>query len=104
MSRDKAIRKIKHRDGSSNCHYCDRKLSDGEITIDHVISNSQLRKLRSDGIDLVLGWKNYVISCVECNQAKGDRSYVEFCALSGITPKYDKDLIFDLRQLTRKVV
>jgi 5-methylcytosine-specific restriction endonuclease McrA len=99
VSREKAIRKIKKRDGSGNCHYCGARLDNGEITLDHVISNSQIKRLRTNGIDLVLGWRNYVISCEWCNQNKADMDYRRYCEKIGKVVVNRRDLIFDLEQL-----
>lgn len=45
------------------CQYCDKRLSKGRFTIDHVIP-------RSKGGKTV--WENLVTSCARCNTRKGD--------------------------------
>ena len=45
------------------CQYCDKKLSKGRFTIDHVIPRSKGGQT---------AWENLVTSCSRCNTHKGD--------------------------------
>ena len=51
------------------CQYCDMNISLKHGTVDHVIPKSRGGKHR---------WENVVLSCVRCNQAKGDKLPSEF--------------------------
>jgi 5-methylcytosine-specific restriction endonuclease McrA len=50
---------------NGKCQYCGRKVARPESTYDHVIPRGQ------DGTTV---WENIVISCMACNQNKGNRT------------------------------
>lgn len=47
------------------CQYCGARKSPQELTFDHVVPRS--RGGRKE-------WKNIVVACIQCNQAKGNRT------------------------------
>lgn len=57
-------RTIYRRDGNQ-CQYCGAKPGTAELSIDHVIPRSKGGKTE---------WENCVLSCVECNRKKADRT------------------------------
>ena len=55
------------------CHYCGKRLTTISFSIDHKVPMKNL-KTREE----VMDESNMVISCHDCNQAKGTKSYEEF--------------------------
>lgn len=51
------------------CHYCGKRITAQDATIDHVVP------ICRGG---ALGLHNIVLACRECNARKGSRSYKEF--------------------------
>lgn len=73
------------------CVYCRKKLSNSELTLDHVIPQS-----RGGGSD----WDNLVAACKPCNNRKGSQTPQE----AGLTvPKRPKFSIHTARHLVRQV-
>lgn len=62
---------IKHKLYEKNpcCHYCGRKLTFEESTLDHKIPRSKSGKTNM---------KNSVLSCLRCNRLKDDMPYGDF--------------------------
>lgn len=56
-----------------NCQYCGHKLTAGEATIDHVVSQSRCKKMKIDANT----WINTVACCRRCQKRKGDKSMEE---------------------------
>lgn len=54
------------------CQYCHKKLKHSELTLDHVISKSEWKKLKLKGT--ATRWTNIVTSCEPCNSYKGSHS------------------------------
>lgn len=52
------------------CHYCKRKLTRKEATLDHVLAISKCGRRHSDS--------NTVVSCVKCNSAKSNKNVNDF--------------------------
>lgn len=64
--------------GPYRCRYCNRRLSDDEVIVDHIIPVKQAinnkkaqRMLRKHGIENVNEITNLVASCSDCNELKG---------------------------------
>ena len=67
------------------CQYCDKKLSKGRFTIDHVIP-------RSKGGKTV--WENLVTSCARCNTRKGDSLLKDIDFILKKKPSQPKNTFF----------
>lgn len=53
----------------ANCYYCEKKISDKEATMDHIVPLSRGGKSNHG---------NIVVACKACNTAKGDLTAAEF--------------------------
>lgn len=60
-------------DQSAPCHYCGKRLHADNFCLDHKIPIKHL-KTREE----VMDESNLVVSCNECNRAKGSMDYIEF--------------------------
>lgn len=70
-----AARYKNHRFGAATtvpCRYCNRALTRGEATVEHVVPRSRGGKNARSNFD---------VSCYDCNVNKGDLSEAEFLAL-----------------------
>lgn len=67
------------------CQYCDKRLSKGRFTIDHVIPRSKGGKT---------AWENLVTSCGRCNTHKGDSLLKDIDFMLKKTPVQPKNIFF----------
>jgi 5-methylcytosine-specific restriction endonuclease McrA len=66
------LKKWLYKTTGGHCHYCKKKLSIEESTLDHKVPKSQGGKLTK---------KNAVLACLPCNQEKMALSYSWYKAL-----------------------
>jgi len=85
------------------CHYCKEPLSKTDITKDHVIPVSKLKKINNkEEILKSLELKtNKVYSCYACNQNKSNLDYKSFISLGITKIKHLKKVFLD-KQFTIK--
>tara|TARA_R110000850_G_scaffold39410_2_gene102250 strand:+ start:340 stop:843 length:504 start_codon:yes stop_codon:yes gene_type:complete len=67
------------------CQYCDKRLSKGRFTIDHVIPRSKGGKT---------AWENLVTSCGRCNTHKGDSLLKDIDFMLKKIPVQPKNIFF----------
>ncbi|MGF7010560.1 5-methylcytosine-specific restriction endonuclease McrA [Lachnospiraceae bacterium PF1-22] len=71
---------FKHTTPPYRCRYCNKVLSEQEVTVDHLIpvkqakvSSRARKQLKAKGCDSVNDIKNLVPSCARCNSKKGQK-------------------------------
>ena len=69
---------------SFQCQYCSKEIkTDNDYEIDHIVP------LSIGGKD---NYANLVLSCIECNQKKLDKTAMEFCGISLVGKKYHSEI------------
>ena len=68
--REKRIREyVINRDGSLCC-YCDKVLTQENVTMEHIVPDSKRGTFNTT---------NLTVSCAECNNRRGNKPFFEYC-------------------------